>query len=60
MSTASTENAASNEESGTVSPTGLNRTCEVCLCIDVHPLPSMAARDEMFTLYDSRVVDSER
>ncbi|KAH0523121.1 hypothetical protein TsFJ059_008171 [Trichoderma semiorbis] len=30
MSTASTENAASNEGSGTVSPTGLNRTCEGC------------------------------
>ncbi|KAL6817480.1 hypothetical protein V8C40DRAFT_75326 [Trichoderma camerunense] len=30
MSTASTENAASNDEAGTVSPTGLNRTCEGC------------------------------
>ncbi|KAJ4857829.1 hypothetical protein T069G_08726 [Trichoderma breve] len=30
MSTASTEDAASNEGTGTASPTGLNRTCEGC------------------------------
>lgn len=60
MSTASTEDAASNEGTGTASPTGLNRTCEVRLCIDIHPLRSRAPREEMLTLHDSRVVGSER
>ncbi|KAK4076958.1 uncharacterized protein Triagg1_3925 [Trichoderma aggressivum f. europaeum] len=43
MSTASTENAASNDEAGAASPTGLNRTCEVCLYIDIY-VPSSRRR----------------